>query len=189
VSGGTNLEDLFALMQQDNMQGLALRIGKIEEADYGAARVRVRLSPEIVTDWIPWAVRRAGLDQEWWAPDVGEQVIVMSPSGNASTGVVWGAIYSSEYRAGGGPGAMVWTFRDGAAVQYNPNGHMFAVDLSGVSGASVMIELLATPSDGDGMIRIKTSKGNVIVQAAGGDVVVQAAGGDVVVQGDKIRLN
>ena len=44
-------------------------------------------------NWMPWLSRRAGLDAEWWKPDLDEQVLVLAPSGNLAIGVVAGSIY------------------------------------------------------------------------------------------------
>lgn len=69
-----------------------VRLGVIAEADYQAARVRVR-SGDFLSGWLPWLTTRAGNDRTWWAPEIGEQVVIFSPNGEPALGVVLPAIY------------------------------------------------------------------------------------------------
>lgn len=73
-------------------------IGTVEQLDAGAARVRVRAG-ELLTGWMPWTVRRASRDIEWWAPEIGEQVLVVCPGGDPAQGVVIGAFYQAAHPA------------------------------------------------------------------------------------------
>lgn len=72
-----------------------IRVGTVVTADYGRALVRVRCD-DVTTDWLPWMTRRAGADIDWWAPEVGEQVVVMSPSGLIEAAFVLPAMYSDS---------------------------------------------------------------------------------------------
>lgn len=71
------------------------RIGTIAEADYSKALVRV-LADGFTTEWLPWITRRAGGDIDWWAPEVGEQVLVIAPSGLMEDAFVIPALYSNS---------------------------------------------------------------------------------------------
>ncbi|WP_051321681.1 phage baseplate assembly protein V [Chrysiogenes arsenatis] len=73
-----------------------IRYGTIAQADYALHRVRVQ-SGELLTGWIPWLTRRASLDNEWWAPEVGEQVILLSPCGDPAQAVALPAIYQAAH--------------------------------------------------------------------------------------------
>lgn len=73
-----------------------VRVGTITEADYAAGKVRV-LCDDFTTDWLPWKTRRAGGDIDWWAPDVGEQVEVIAPSGLMEGASVGPALYSDQH--------------------------------------------------------------------------------------------
>jgi len=52
-----------------------------------------------VTNWLPWLTDRGMNDRSWTPPEEGEQVLVLSPSGDREQGVILGALYSP---AGGG---------------------------------------------------------------------------------------
>lgn len=71
-------------------------IGVVEVADYPAQRLRVRVG-ELLTGWLPWTTLRAGQDRTWWAPEIGEQVLVVSRSGDPALGIVVGAIYRDAH--------------------------------------------------------------------------------------------
>ena len=57
-----------------------IRPGKVLEADYAKARLRVTMGDN-TSAWLPWLTSRAGEDRTWHAPEVGEQVIVIAPGG------------------------------------------------------------------------------------------------------------
>jgi len=73
-----------------------IRVGSIGAVDYPAGTVKVQCDG-IVTGWLPWLTRRAGGDVDWWAPEVGEQVLVLAPSGLLSAAVVLPALYSDAH--------------------------------------------------------------------------------------------
>lgn len=51
--------DQRAVSEGDRRHGGTYRLGRVEEID--GARVRVRLAPDLLTDWLPWATWAAGL--------------------------------------------------------------------------------------------------------------------------------
>lgn len=108
-----------------------LRVGTIEAADYGKAMVRVRCG-ELVTGWLPWLTSRARHDVDWWAPEVGEQVLVLSPSGEMVNGLVLPAIYQTAAPAPEAvPTVRSVTFQDGTRIAYDRAAHRLSVDCVG----------------------------------------------------------
>ena len=90
------LDDLVARIDDlERRLARTLQVGVIDQADYDAARVRVRIG-ERLSPWLPWATRRAGGDVDWWAPEVGEQVEVHAPNGEMPAARVWPAWYSDQ---------------------------------------------------------------------------------------------
>jgi len=104
-----------------------IRVGTIESLDETNARVQVRFG-NIVTAWIPWLTQRAGPDANWWAPEIGEQVLVMSPSGDFNLGVALPAIYQTAYPA---PAAtkdkQVVKWSDGSSLTYDRAAHKWSL--------------------------------------------------------------
>lgn len=121
----------LAHAEADRRVGNVVRVGTVEAADYAAGRIRVRVG-EIVTGWIPWADHRAGGNRTWSAPEVGEQMILLAPSGEIDQTVAIGAIHST---AAPGPGdnadVMVIAFSDGARLAYDRAAHALTADLPG----------------------------------------------------------
>lgn len=95
------------------------RIGTIAEADHAAARVRVAIG-EILTGWLPWLAHRAGGDRAWWAPEVGEQVLVVSPGGDLAQGIVCPSLYSATSPApADSPDIRREVYGDGLVIEHD----------------------------------------------------------------------
>jgi phage baseplate assembly protein V len=67
-----------------------IKYGKVEEVDYANAKVKVRIG-ELLTAWIPWTTKSSNTST-WLAPEINEQVVVASPSGELNQGVIIGSI-------------------------------------------------------------------------------------------------
>jgi len=89
------MERDFQATELDRRLANIVRLGTVEQADYAKARIRVRCG-DMLTGWLPWLTTRAGKDITWWAPDIGEQVVVLSPSGEPAQGVVLFAVYQNS---------------------------------------------------------------------------------------------
>lgn len=77
-----------------------VRIGVIFAADYEAGKIRVRVGeksdPNVInTDWIPWVTARACFNRTWVAPEIGEQVVLLSIDGDLRNAV---ALPSINYK-------------------------------------------------------------------------------------------
>jgi phage baseplate assembly protein gpV len=68
-----------------------LRVGKVVAVDYALARARVKIG-EITTDWLPWLTPST---MAWIPLKNGEQVVVLSPSGDLSFGMILPALYQT----------------------------------------------------------------------------------------------
>lgn len=110
-----------------------LRLGTIEQVDHPAARVRVR-SGEILTTWLPWFTWRAGATSSWSAPTVGEQVLILAPSGDLAGAVVLPAIYTDAHPApSNSPTQHVTHYPDGTTISYD-----HATGQADISGATLV---------------------------------------------------
>lgn len=125
MGGMTNLADLLRLLHN------LIRLGTIAEVDPAAARVRVQ-SGENLTDWRPWLSARAGDSSEWSPPSVGEQVLLLSPSGDLAQAIVLTGIYSDANPAPA-DSADLWcrTFPDGTHIQYDHSSRALSIDAAG----------------------------------------------------------
>lgn len=112
-----------------------IRTGVIVETDPAAGRCRVQTGG-IVTDWLQWLTRRAGRSRTWWAPSIGEQVLILAVGGELDTAFVLPGIFSDDHPAPSAS-ADAWhvAFPDGAVIEYEPK--TSALTVSGIKTADV----------------------------------------------------
>lgn len=110
----------YALSELDRRLALLLQPGVIEQVDHGAARCRVRVGPW-VSAMLPWLSLGAGEVRHWRPPSVGEQALLLSPSGDPACGFVLPGFYTTQHGRAGDerPQAMAWRMPDGCVLEYD----------------------------------------------------------------------
>ncbi len=120
-----NITDLIRRL--DNL----IRIGTIAAVDHQAARCTVKTGGLTVPN-LPWQAQRAGSSRDWDAPTVGEQCILLSPSGEPSQGVVLVGLYSQQRPAPSNSANLRRrTYPDGAVIDYDHATHTLTATLPG----------------------------------------------------------
>ena len=127
-----------------------ISFGTIHVVDYGKAQAQVKLSHGI-TDYLPWVTGRAGPATEWWPFEPGEQVMVLSPSGDPDHGWILGAVPSKLFPAeAANRDVHKITYPDGAVLEYDRNQHHlkahlpFTGKLTIIGDVQVMDNITAT---------------------------------------------
>lgn len=183
--------DEFDLTDLDRRVSRLVRWGTVAEANYEAARVRLQIG-EAMTTWLPWITRRAGADIDWWAPSVGEQVIVLAPDGDLAAGVVLGSVYQTQHPAPDvNPKVRLQVMQDGAVFQYDSENSVLTMVLPGnaqifVDG-DVMLDVTGTLTalvGGDATLDVE---GNAAMDVGGN--LAATAGGNATVDAPQIALN
>lgn len=106
-----------------------IRLGTISAVDAGAARCRVKTG-QLETAWLPWLAQRAGSDRDWNPPSVGEQCLLLSPSGDPACGLVLLGLYSTTHPAPDNSLDRRKTqYRDGAIIEYDTASHTLKATL------------------------------------------------------------
>ncbi len=178
-----SFEDADLPRKLDNL----IRLGIVKEVNCGMAKVRVKTIGNILTDWLPWVTARAGEDRSWSAPSIGEQVIVLSPSGEITKGIVLPAIYYEKYPLPDGSKEEVsgFVFKDGTVVYYDRNGHKFTVSIK-EEGTLVFAvketEMEVTSKE----IILKTGKSSSRI--SGGEIVLEVGGSSLKITENGIKL-
>lgn len=148
-----------------------VRIGTIASVNAGSARAKVAIGKN-TTAPLPWLSTRAGSDRAWWAPSVGEQVVVLSIGGDLAQGVILPALYSDAAPAPADSGDVRRTvYVDGATIAYDTAAHKLTAEIPGdaeitVTGKIVAIaegEISATSAT-----RVKFQAPALQMQATGG---------------------
>lgn len=106
-----------------------IRYGIVKETDYEKALIRVELQDgELLTDWIPWVTLRAGNDKFWWAPEEGEVMLLLAPSGELANAVALPAAFSNQNQNAAEPTVQRQTFDDGTVIEYDRAAHRYTID-------------------------------------------------------------
>lgn len=167
----------FEASDHARRHGNLLRVGRVAETDYPKGLIRVAIQEDeetgeaqLLTDWIPWLTQRAGKDRFWWAPEIGEAVVIMAPSGEISQGFAMPGAFSTDYPQIEERETIQKTqFEDGSMIQYDREAHEYTIDLRASEGRIIVLVQEAQ------------------IEALG-DVNVNAQG-DVTVTASSINLN
>ena len=113
----------FEISELNRRLANLLRLGTVAEVNHEEAKVRVAIG-DLLTDWLPWMTTRAGGDNTWWAPDEGEQVLVLAPSGDLTQAVVMASLYQDAHPPQENTGDVhSITYQDGTKISYNRETH------------------------------------------------------------------
>lgn len=123
----------YELTELNRRLANVVTIGRVVSVDYAKATARVEIG-ENQTAELPMRAGRAGGNRSWEPVEVGEQVIVISPSGNLSTGLIMGSLYSDEGAAPGDrPGLQRTTYSGGSVIEFDRDANHFTMNLAGGS--------------------------------------------------------
>ncbi|RRO13955.1 phage baseplate assembly protein V [Pectobacterium aquaticum] len=112
-----------------------IRVGVVTHVNTADALCRVQTG-EMTTGWLNWLTRRAGRSSDWWAPSIGEQVLILSIGGELDTAFVLPGIYSDNNPApSASADAYHVSFPDGAVIEYEPA--TSALTVSGIKTADI----------------------------------------------------
>ncbi|SPR99550.1 Bacteriophage P2 Baseplate assembly protein GPV [Cupriavidus taiwanensis] len=108
----------------------------------------------MTTDWLPWLERRAGATRTWNPPTVGEQVVLLCPSGELRNGVILtGVPTDAKDVPSHSADETVTHYPDGAVTRYNhAAGALFVGGVKTVvleAATSVLVKCPSTTFDGD----------------------------------------
>lgn len=126
--GDDNVMNTSPIENERRLQSIINR-GIVTQVDHAAARCRVQIDG-LETDWLKFTSARIGKVKIWNPPSIGEQVLVISETGELSTGLV---TTSFDYDDQPMPSANADTFEircdDGATFIYNHATHNLGVTL------------------------------------------------------------
>ncbi|AVP02525.1 MULTISPECIES: phage baseplate assembly protein V [Enterobacter cloacae complex] len=112
-----------------------IRTGIVTDIDHVEGLCRVQTGG-METTWLNWLTSRAGRSRVWWAPSVGEQVLILSIGGELDTAFVLPGIFSDDSLApSASPDALHVSFPDGAVIECEPGNGSLTV--SGIKTADI----------------------------------------------------
>ena len=104
-----------------------IRTGIVSDVDRENWLCRVKTG-DLETNWISWLTLRAGNTCTWWAPTVGEQVVLLSLGGHLETAFALPAIYSDTFPPPSDSAeGSVTEYPDGGWFEYDPARHRWLI--------------------------------------------------------------
>lgn len=133
----------YQLSETDRLLSGMLIAGTIEAVDYQNARVRVR-SGDWVSFWLPWGAQAAGQVRHWRPPSVGEQALILSPSGQPEQGMVLPGFYTDQHGQANDnqPHITAQSWPDGAREHYDHEAHEYILTVP--AGGRIVLSIGAT---------------------------------------------
>lgn len=125
------IEEL-ALPDLERRTANQIRYGTVLAVDYAKARVRIK-SGDIETTWLPWSTGRASpAKRRWDPPEVGEQVVLLAPTGDLRQAVVLPGVFQDSAAApNASPDKDTTIYSDGTVIEYDRASHTLLADLQG----------------------------------------------------------
>lgn len=148
-----------------------IRVGAIFEIDFEEAKARVKIG-DLETNWLPWVNSNSGNNNSWNPPEMDEQVIILSPSGELNQAVILPSLYKNN-ASDELPNIQSVTYKDGSKVTFDHDAGNLDLDVKG----NVTIKV-----DGNAEIEAPniTLKGNTDLGGSGGQPVARI--------GDKVEI-
>ncbi|WP_375646744.1 phage baseplate assembly protein V [Bartonella sp. TT29SHDZB] len=169
-------------------------VGKISHVDHKNARYRVK-SGNLVSDWIPDTQARAGKTRSYEGRDVGEQVVVISSSGDLSQGVIVGSLHTDANQAADKGSIHRTIYPDGTSLEYDDEQNTYGIHIK--SGGKFLLTIadgVSLKGDG-GKLELTAPEGIKIVSEsdinlnAKGNISLKAGGGVSLNSNDSLSLH
>ncbi|WP_172562486.1 phage baseplate assembly protein V [Vibrio furnissii] len=197
-----------------------IRRGRVHSVDFEQSppRIKVEYEKNAVTGWLPWiSGRESNKHRTDWEPlAIGEQVIILSESGELSSGVVIPSLPDATSPVPStSPDEHVSRYEDGTTFIYNRKTHTLTIDVQGdvnfhatgnvtshiegnmsaqIDGTADVTVAKATTVKTDATLHVESAQdlsikaGANMALDASGNVDIKA-GGNVKVTGSRVDLN
>ena len=197
-----------------------IRRGRVHSVDFEQSppRIKVEYEKDAVTGWLPWiSGRESNKHRTDWEPlAIGEQVIILSESGELSSGVVIPSLPDATSPVPStSPDEHVSRYEDGTTFIYNRKTHTLTIDVQGdvnfhatgnvtshiegnmsaqIDGTADVTVAKATTVKTDATLHVESAQdlsikaGANMALDASGNVDIKA-GGNVKVTGSRVDLN
>ena len=161
------IEEL-ALPELERRTANQVRYGTVLAVDHANTRCRIK-SGEIETTWLPWSTGRASAAKRRWdPPEVGEQVMMLAPTGDLRQAVVLTGVFQESAAApNASPDKDTTVYGDGTVIEYDRASHTLLADL--------------------GTTKITADRTKLVLESNGSKIELDAAG--IRLTGVRIDLN
>ncbi len=160
-----------------------VKIGVIQETNHADKKLRVAMG-ETQTAWLPWPAEIGNNFIRWRPLRVGQQVVLVAPSGELNQAVIVGQLYGGGFEAPADDETLdLIQFDDGTKLQYDSSAHCLTAEVGGceVTMDQSSIQLKSGSSQLDLTAEV------IKLDSNGSSVVLGASG--VKINGTVIELN
>ena len=172
-------QDGYALADLTKRLSNIIRIGTIFEINVQTAKARVKIG-ELETDFLPWANSNSGSNNIWNPPEIDEQVVILSPSGDLSQAIILPSLYKNN-ASNSDQNIKSITYQDGSKISFNVSSGTLDLDLKG----DVIIKVVGNANIEGDNINI-TASSNITLD---GNVDLGGSGGQPIARiGDKVEI-
>jgi len=112
------MSDNYALSELDRQLSGLIMPGFICAVQHSPPRVRLE-SDGWQSAWLPWYAFAAGEARHWRPPSLGEQAVLLAPSGDPAAGFVLAGFYTQQYPGDGRETVTGWLMPDGAVWEHD----------------------------------------------------------------------
>lgn len=113
--------------------GSFMRLGEVTSIDFAKAKVRVTFDDEdgMTSYWLPVMQRNTIANQDYWLPDIGEDVVCVFFGEGVEDGFVLGSIYAGDVKPPENNGdKRTVVFKDGTRVSYDRAQHRLDIAIA-----------------------------------------------------------
>ncbi|MBK3821770.1 phage baseplate assembly protein V [Paraburkholderia aspalathi] len=130
----------YEIGEIDRLIASIVQAGFVDSVQYDPPRCRVR-NGEWVSALLPWKTFAAGRVRTWCPPSVGEQAIVLAPSGTLAGAFVLAGFYSDTHGGANGNTANLTAtdYPDGGHEHYDHEAHEYVMSVP--SGGRIVFRI------------------------------------------------
>ncbi len=105
-----------------------ISIATVIEVDCQNAKARVEFN-KVKSSWLPWLSSHAGSVSSWAAIEVGEQVVLLCPSGNLNQAIILRGLYHQKaLPPSTSPAQTIVNFKDGSSVSHDSSSSTITIN-------------------------------------------------------------
>ncbi|MEO4030020.1 phage baseplate assembly protein V [Chromobacterium vaccinii] len=108
----------YELSELDRQMSNIVMPGSVCAVQMKPPRVRIE-ADGWASDWVPWLALAAGKARHWRPPSVGEQAVLLNPSGDPAQGFALVGFYTDVFPGDGRADVVGWLMPDGAVLEYD----------------------------------------------------------------------
>ncbi|MDD2019550.1 phage baseplate assembly protein V [Pseudomonas putida] len=120
----------YASAEHDRMLACVVIKGYVVAVDLDAGKLRMSDGTGWSSAWVRWHSLAAGKARHWRAPSLGEQGVLISPSGDPAQGTFIPGLYGNAgERPDNRDHVEVWRFDDGGSLIYDWEANSYTIKL------------------------------------------------------------